>query len=225
MFKRTQIRWVIWRSSSLFWRLYIFGESLGGSQAPPSFWEVPGLHRKFPELPRKFFSDFPAEVLSLWNLTAIQGFPRSFPNFPGSSPNFPGSSPNFPGSSRTSPEVSPLLWETWHPLLTHENFLWLLLVSPVSRKSAWMNFGFEKVKLERNADKFGREFGAWIFSGSLKTWKNKADKFARKKSPSKFASDFPRTRQAKTTNSPRIRSAEPRAQLLKVVLAKNVLGT
>ena len=38
------------------------------------------------------------EVLSLWNLTAIQRFPGSFPNFP-------GSSPNFPGSSRTSPEV------------------------------------------------------------------------------------------------------------------------
>ena len=93
-----------------------FGESLVGSQAPPSFWEVPGLPRKFPELPRKFSATSP-EVLSLWNLTAIPGFPGSFPNFP-------GSSGNFPGSSGTSPEVSPFLWEAWHPLLTHENFLW-----------------------------------------------------------------------------------------------------
>ena len=80
-----------------------FGESLVGSQAPPSFWEVPGLIRKFPELPRKFSATSP-EVLSLWNLTAIQRFPGSFPDFP-------GSSPNFPGSSGTSPEVSPFLWE------------------------------------------------------------------------------------------------------------------
>ena len=27
-----------------------FGESLGGSQAPPTFWKVPGLRRKFPKL-------------------------------------------------------------------------------------------------------------------------------------------------------------------------------
>ena len=87
-----------------------FGESLGGSQAPPSFWEVPGLPRKFPELPRKFSATSP-EVPSLLNLTAI--------------PRFPGSSPNFPRSSGTSPEVSPFLWEAWHPLLTHKNFLWI----------------------------------------------------------------------------------------------------
>ena len=37
------------------------------------------------------------------------------------------------------------------------------LVSPVSRKSPWINFGFKKVKLERNADNSGREFWAWIF--------------------------------------------------------------
>ena len=94
-----------------------FGESLGGSQAPPSLWKVPGLPRKFP-------SDFPGsspatspEVLSLWNLTAIQRVPGSFPDFP-------GSFPDFPGSSRTSPKVSSILWEAWHPLLTHKNFLW-----------------------------------------------------------------------------------------------------
>ena len=93
-----------------------FGESLGGSQAPPSFWKVPGLPRKFPELPRKFSATSP-EVLSLWDWIAIQRFPGSFPDFPGSFPDFPGSSPDFPGGQ-------PFLWEAWHPLLTHKNFLW-----------------------------------------------------------------------------------------------------
>ena len=65
------------------------GESLGGSQAPPSLWKVPGL-------PRSFLATSP-EVLSLWNLAAIQRFPGSFPDFPGSSPDFPGSFPDFPG--------------------------------------------------------------------------------------------------------------------------------
>ena len=96
-----------------------FGESLVGSQASPSFWEVPGLPRRFRELPRKFSATSP-EVLPLWKLTAIQRFPGSFRNFP-------GSSPNFPGSSGTSPEVSPCLWEAWHPLLTYKNFLWVKL--------------------------------------------------------------------------------------------------
>ena len=96
-----------------------FGESLGGSQAPPSFWKVPGLPRKFPELPRKFSATSP-EVLSLWNWIAIQRFPGSFPDFPGSFPDFPGSSPDFPGGQ-------PFLWEAWHPLLTHKNFLWALM--------------------------------------------------------------------------------------------------
>ena len=77
-----------------------FGESLEGSQATPSFWEVPGLPRKFPELPRKFFGDFPGSSLTV-ELNSNPGVPRKFP----------GSSPNFPGSSRTSPEVSPFLWE------------------------------------------------------------------------------------------------------------------
>ena len=42
-----------------------FGESLGGSQAPPRFWTVPGLPWKFPELPRKFFGDFPGSSLTV----------------------------------------------------------------------------------------------------------------------------------------------------------------
>ena len=93
-----------------------FGESLVGSQAPPSFWEVPGLPRKFPELPRKFFGDFPGSSLMIVELNSNPEVPRKFPKPP-------GSSPNFPGSSRTSPEVSSFLWEAWHPLLTHKNFL------------------------------------------------------------------------------------------------------
>ena len=55
-----------------------------------------------------------------------------------------------------------------------------LLVSPVSRKSARKNVGFEKVKLERNADKFGCEFWAWVFLVGLGPWKNKAKKFGQK---------------------------------------------
>ena len=66
-------------------------------------WRVAGKESGCPELlgrPRtspdpNFSGSFSAtspEVLSLWNLTAIQRFPGSFPNFPGSSPNFPGSS-------------------------------------------------------------------------------------------------------------------------------------
>ena len=83
------------------------GELLGGSQAPPR------ASGKSPDFPRSS-PDFPGssspEVLSLWTLTAIQGFPGSFPDFPGSSPDFPWSFPDFP-------EVSPFLWEAWHPLL------------------------------------------------------------------------------------------------------------
>ena len=88
-----------YRSDSQYRAIWVgdkFGESLGGSRAPPSFWKVPEVPRKFPKLPRKFFGDFP-KVLSLWNLTAIQGFPGSFPDFSGSSPDFPGGFPNFPG--------------------------------------------------------------------------------------------------------------------------------
>ena len=69
----------------------------------PELLEVPGLPRKFPKLPRKFFGDFTG-ILTLCNLTAIQGFPGSFPDFP-------GSSPDLPAGSRTFPEVSPFFWE------------------------------------------------------------------------------------------------------------------
>ena len=84
-----------------------FSESLGGSQAPPSFWRVPGLPWKFPELPRKFFGNFPGASLTV-DFNAIQRFPGSSQNFPGSSPNFPGNSPDFPGSFRDFPGGQPL---------------------------------------------------------------------------------------------------------------------
>ena len=78
-----------------------FGESLGGSQAPQSFWKVPGL-------PRKFSATSP-EVLSLWNWIAIQRFPGSFPDFPGSFPDFPGGSPEV---TRFSGKPDTLFWLT-----------------------------------------------------------------------------------------------------------------
>ena len=58
----------------------------------------------------------------------------------------------------------------------------IILVSPVSRKSPWINFGFKKVKLERNADNSGREFWAWIFGVAWNPGKTRP-----KNSLSKFA--------------------------------------
>ena len=76
-----------------------FGESLGGSQAPSG--KSPDFPRSSPNFPGSFSATSP-EVLSLWNLTAIQRFPRSFPNLPGSSPNFPQKFPDFPGGQPLS---------------------------------------------------------------------------------------------------------------------------
>ena len=73
-----------------------------------SRWEGVRLPRKFPELPLGSFSVTSPEVLSLWNLTAIQRFPGSFPDFPGSLPDFPGSLPDFPGSLPDFPRGRPL---------------------------------------------------------------------------------------------------------------------
>ena len=61
------------------------------------------------------------------------------------------------------------------------------------------------MKLERNADKFGREFWACILrGGGLKPWKNKAEKLVDNNWPSKFAEkfagNFPKIRQAKIIN-------------------------
>ena len=93
-----------------------FASRWEGVRNPRASGKSPHFPGSFPNFPGGFSATSP-EVLSLWNVTAIQRFPGSFPNFP-------GSPPNFPGSSWTSPEVSPFLWEAWYPLLTHKNFLW-----------------------------------------------------------------------------------------------------
>ena len=80
------------------------GESLGGSQAAPSFWKVPGLPQKFPKPPRKFFGDFPGSSLTV-ELNSNPGVPRKFPRLPRKLAGLPQKFP------RTSPEVSPFLWE------------------------------------------------------------------------------------------------------------------
>ena len=77
-----------------------FGESLGGSQAPPSFWEVPGLPRKFPEPPRKFFDDFPGSSLTV-ELNSNPEVPRKFPRLPRKFPRLPR---KFPGLPRKFPD-------------------------------------------------------------------------------------------------------------------------
>ena len=78
-----------------------FGESLEGSQAPPSFWEVPRLPRKFPKLPRKFFGDFPGGSLTV-ELSSNPGVPRKFPRLPRKFPKLPRKFPDFPGGQPLS---------------------------------------------------------------------------------------------------------------------------
>ena len=78
-----------------------FGESLGGSQAPLSFWEVPGLPRKFPEVPRKFFGDFPGSSLTV-ELNSNPEVPRKFPKLPWKFPRLPRKFPDFPGGQPLS---------------------------------------------------------------------------------------------------------------------------
>ena len=77
-----------------------FGESLGGSQTP-SFWEVPGLPRKFPKLPRKFFGDFPGSSLTV-ELYSNPGVPRKFPKLPRKFPKLPRKFPGLPRRSALS---------------------------------------------------------------------------------------------------------------------------
>ena len=91
-----------------------FGESLGGSQAPPSFWEVPGLPRKFPKLPRKFFGDFPWSSLTV-ELNShpevprkLPKLPRKFPKLPQKFADFPGGPPLSLGSLTPSPDSQKL---------------------------------------------------------------------------------------------------------------------
>ena len=79
-----------------------FGESLGGSLAPLSFWEVPGLPRKFPKVPRKFFGDFPGSSLTV-ELNSNPEVPWKFPQ---TSPEVPQTSPEVPGLPRRSAPFS-----------------------------------------------------------------------------------------------------------------------
>ena len=75
-----------------------FGESLEGSQAPPSFWEVPRLPRKFAKLTRKFFGDFPGSSLTV-ELNNNPGVPRKFPRLPRRFPKLPRRFPKLPRRS------------------------------------------------------------------------------------------------------------------------------
>ena len=78
-----------------------FGESLEGSQAPPSFWEVPGLPQEFPELPWKFFGDFPGSSLTV-ELNSNPEVPRKFPGLPRKFRKLPRKFPDFPGGQPLS---------------------------------------------------------------------------------------------------------------------------
>ena len=99
------------------------------------------------------------------------------------------------------------------------------LVSQVSRKSAWIDFGFEKVNLERNADKLGREF--WGGGGGV--WN------PGKTRPKTFAIEIRwETRRHFSQNSPdqnkqfipiwQIRSAEPRDQYIYIYIDSQILA-
>ena len=67
-----------------------------GVRLPRASGKSPDFPGSSPNFPGSFSATSP-EVLSLWNLTAIQGLPGSFPDFPASSPNFPRGFPDFPG--------------------------------------------------------------------------------------------------------------------------------
>ena len=56
-----------------------------GVRLPRASGRSPDFPGSSPNFPGRFLATS-LEVLSLWNLTAIQGFPGSFPDFPGSSP-------------------------------------------------------------------------------------------------------------------------------------------
>ena len=78
-----------------------------GVRLPQACGKFPDFPGTSPNFPGRFSATSP-EVLSLWNLTAIQRFPGSSPNFPGSSPNFPGGQPLSLGSLTPSPDSQKL---------------------------------------------------------------------------------------------------------------------
>ena len=124
------------------------GSRWKGVRLPRASGKVPRLPQKFPALrfscgisgifleisaSEKYFSDsgkWPFHTPPIHTPTKCRGIrltvelysnpgvPRKFPRLPR---NFPGSFPDFPGGQ-------PFLWEAWHPLLTHKNFLWPIAV-------------------------------------------------------------------------------------------------
>ena len=99
-----------------------FSVSLGGSQAPPSFWKVPGLPRNFPRTSPEVFRPLPRK----FSHCGTQQQSRGSPEVSQTSPEVPQTSPEVP---RTSPEVSPFLWGSRTP-------------SPDSQKLSLINSGF-----------------------------------------------------------------------------------
>ena len=91
-----------------------FGESQGGSQAPRASGKSPikKLPRKFPELPRKFFGDFPGSSLTV-ELNSNAELPRKFPKLPRKFPDFPGGQPLSLGSLTPSPDSQKLSLNTF----------------------------------------------------------------------------------------------------------------
>ena len=70
----------------------------GRESGSPELLGCPQTSPEFPELPRKFFGDFPGSSLTV-ELHSNPEVPRKFPRLPP-------------------------LWEAWRPLLTHKNSLW-----------------------------------------------------------------------------------------------------
>ena len=83
------------------------GESLGGSQAPPSFWKVPALPQKFPNFSGSFSATSPK--LSHCGINSNPGFPRTFPRLLRKFPGLPRKLPGLPRQpfSLGSPTPSP----------------------------------------------------------------------------------------------------------------------
>ena len=72
-----------------------------GVRLPRASPEVPGLPRKFPKLPRKFFGDFPGSSLTV-ELYSNPGVPRKFPGLPRKFPGLPRKFPGLPQRSALS---------------------------------------------------------------------------------------------------------------------------
>ena len=86
----------------------------GRESGSPELLEVPGLPRKFPELPWQFFGDFPGSSLTVElnsNPDVPRKFPRRSPEVPQTSPEvpaLPGGQPLSLGSLTPSPDSQKL---------------------------------------------------------------------------------------------------------------------